>query len=165
MDTSVIYRQSGNFGNFSIRIKGLDYLLRYLKETDPKLNKALRKGLKAASTNPVLSDAKRRASSIADDGTFAGSLSVASRRAGASYVLKSTDPAAGVKEFAHIGAVTISSKGTPRANARLAKHSRVGVPRRAYAPRAMVPAVNENINQIKAQIDQTLAQVLDSYHG
>ena len=59
--------------------------MKFLKTANPELQKAAKRGLKEAVSNPILPDAKRRAGSIADDGTFAASLSVASRANGASW--------------------------------------------------------------------------------
>lgn len=165
MKTETVYFKSGAYGNFAIRIDGLDRLMKFLSTANPDLQKAIKRGLKEAASHPILPDAQRRANAIADDGTFASSLSVSSRANGASWVLKSDDPAAPVKEFAHLGAKTISSKGTKRANARLRKRSGVGVPRRAFAPRVMVPAVNENIDEVKSRIDRELEKVLERANG
>lgn len=160
MNTETVYFQSGEFGNFAIQIDGLSTLMAFLKTADPALQKGMRDGLKEA-VQPVLIRARGKASAIADDGTYAASLGVGSRANGSSWVLKSSDEAAGVKEFAHLGARTISTKGTPRANARFRKHSGVGVPRRAHAPRAMVPAVDESVDEVKSRIDAHLAKVLE----
>lgn len=164
MNSETVYFQSGEFGNFAIQIDGLDRLMKFLKESEPLIQQAMKDGLKEA-VQPVLKSAKSKAQTIADDGTFAASLTVASRKNGANWVLKSTDPTAGVKEFARLGAKTITSKGTKLADARLAKRSGVGVPMRAYAPRAMVPAVNENTDLVKERIDAAIARVLESRNG
>ena len=161
MKSDVIYSASGSYGGFSVRIDGLRDLMSFLKESDPRLHKAMKRGLKEAASTPVLADARRRANAIADDGTFAGSLSVTSRANGSSWLLKSDDEAAPVKEFARKGARTRSSKGTPRADARLRMRSGVGVPMRANPPRAMVPSVDENVEEIKSRIDEALAKALE----
>ena len=168
-----VYFKGGGFGNFAIQIDGLDSLMRWLKDSNPKLQKALRKGLKEAA-QPVLQKARANAKRIHSESNksryglpaMQDSLSIASRRGGLVYVLKSDDPAAPVKEFAHYTAKTISSKGTPRANARLAMRSGVGVPRRANQPRVMVPAVNDSVDEVKDRIDACLAEVLKEVeHG
>lgn len=158
----VVFRSGGNF-NYSVSIDGLDTLMRFLKDSDPQMRKALQKGLKDAA-QPVLAKARANARRIADDGTFAGSLSIRAYGSG-SIRLRSDDEAAGVKEFARMGARTISSKGTPRANARLRMHSGVGVPKRADQPRAMVPAVNDSLDAVKERIDAKLEQVLRRADG
>lgn len=164
MKTETVYFKSGEFGNFAVHIDGLSSLMRHLKESDPKLRKATAEGLKEAA-QPVLTKARANASRIADDGTYRQSLAITTRRNGANIVLKSTDPAAPVKEFARLGAKTITSKGTPLANARLRKRSGVGVPRRAYAPRVMVPAVNDSTDEVMLRIQRRLARVLEGFNG
>ena len=164
MRTEAVYFRSGEFGNFAVHIDGLSTLLRYLETADPKLEQGIKDALRAAA-QPVLSKARANASGLSDDGTYSSSLSIASRKGGSQWVLKSDDPTAPVKEFARIGAKTITSKGTKRADARLAKHSGVGVPRRAHAPRAMVPAVNDSADEVKDAIDSELARILEGFHG
>lgn len=156
-------RPSGGNFNYVVSIDGLDTLMRFLKDSDPQMRKALQKGLKEAA-QPVLSKARANAQRIADDGTFAGSLSIRAYANG-SIRLRSDDEAAPVKEFARRGARTISSKGTPRANARLRMHSGVGVPTRANQPRVMVPAVNDSVDAVKERIDAKLEQVLRRADG
>lgn len=138
------------FTGYTVKVEGLDSLMRWMKDANPKLHKAMRKGLKEAS-KPVLEKARANASRIQDDGTFASSLSIASRANGAQYVLKSTDPNAGVKEFAKPGAVGRTYRW-------FGKH--VGVPHRANKPRVMVPAVEDSADEVKDRIDECLARVL-----
>ena len=147
-------------GSYTVQIKGLSSLLKWLKDSDPKMRKGMRDGLRDAA-RPVLAKARANARAIADDGTMAGSLTITSRQGGAQWLLASSDEAAPVKEFARIGAVTISSKGTPRANARLREHSGVGVPRRANQPRVMIPAVNDSAESVRDTIDEALEKVLE----
>lgn len=154
------------FTGYTIQVKGLDSLMRWLKDANPKMQKALRKGLKEAA-QPVLQKARANAKRIQDDGTYAESLSIASRANGAQYVLKSTDPQAGVKEFARPGAVMVTSRAkTERSRRMVAKHAKVGVPHRANQPRVMVPAVADSANEVRDRIDQCLAEVLKEVeHG
>lgn len=138
------------FTGYTVRVEGLDSLLRWMKDANPKLQRAFKKGLKEAM-NPVLERARANAKRIQDDGTYAGSLAVASRKGGAQYVLKSTDPNAGVKEFAKPGAVGRTAKWRGR---------HVGVPHRANKPRVMVPAVADSADEVQDRIDERLAEVL-----
>ena len=154
------YFESGGFGNYAVHVEGLRSLQAWAKEADPKLKKALTDALKETA-QPVLRRARANASRIADDGTYGSSLSIGSRMNGSQIVLKSNDPAAGVKEFARIGAKTISSKGTKLADSRLRKKSGVGVPRRAHAPRVMVPAVNDSADEIESAVEARIAEVLE----
>ncbi len=143
-----------------IFIDGLEELITFLKSADPKLKRGVQKSLKEAMS-PVLTKARANASAIADDGTYSSSLSVASRRGGMSYVLKSTDPAAGVKEFARRGATYRPKSTDKRRNARKMRSFPVGVPRRANAPRVMVRAVEDSTDEILNRIDSALEQVLE----
>lgn len=139
------------FGGFTIEVKGLEETINRLHYADPKLERAFKKGLKEA-VEPVLEKARSRAHAIADDGTFAGSLSIGSRANGSQYVLKATDANAGVKEFANFGATGRTARW---------RGKRVGVPHRANKPRAMVPAVEESEENVRSRIEQRLQEVLD----
>lgn len=139
------------FTGHTVEVKNLSSVLNWLAHVDSKLEKSMRKALKEA-TEPVLRKARANASAIADDGTFAGSLSIASRASGSQYVLKSTDPNAGVKEFAKPGATGRTARW---------RGKRVGVPHRANKPRAMVKAVEDSADEVKSRIEERLAEVLD----
>ena len=154
-----VYFASGSFGNYSVQIKGLKSILSWLKTADPKLEKAMKKSLKESGT-PVLQKARANASSVS--GGFASSLSLGTKSGKDTFqvLLKSSDPIAGVREFAGPGARTITSKGTPLADARLRKHSGVGVPFRANAPRAMVPAVNDSADEVQKRMEAAIEAVL-----
>jgi hypothetical protein len=154
------------FTGYTVRVDGLDSLMRWLKDSNPKMHKALRQGLKEAAS-PVLRAARANARRIQDDGTYAGSLSIASRKNGAQYVLKSTDPNAGVKEFAREGAVMVKSRaGTERSQRMVAEHARVGVPHRANAPRVMVPAIADSADDVRNRIEERIAEALKEVeHG
>lgn len=153
------YFSSGAFGNFAVQVDGLSGLQAWFKEADPKMKRALTRTLKDVS-QPVLRRARANAEKIADDGTMKSSLSIATRKSGAEIVLKSTDPAAGVKEFAHLGARYSVSPSDKRANARKMGTFPVGVPRRTYAPRVMVPAVNDSTDEIESRVYDEIDRVL-----
>lgn len=138
------------FTGYTVSIKGLDSLMLWLKDSNPKLHKALRKGLKESMT-PVLQKSRANARRIQDDGTYAGSLSVGTRANGSQFVLKAIDQNAGVKEFARPGAVG-------RHGEWVGKH--VGVPRRANQPRVMVSAVADSSDEIRDRIEARIAEVL-----
>lgn len=161
LNTDVTYFKSGAFGNLAISIEGLKPLIDGLKAADPQMEKAAKKAIKE-SGDVVLKAARANATSIADDGTYAASLSLGTRSRKESFevVLKSSDPAAGVKEFAHLGARYAPKPTDKRQNARGMMSFPVGVPRRAYAPRAMVPAINDNVDATLERIDAALADVL-----
>lgn len=144
----------------SIQVKGLDDLLFFLRNSDKEMNAAMRHGLKEAA-QPVLQRARANASTIQDDGTMKGSLSIAARRSGAEIVLRSTDEAAGVKEFANQGAVYATKWGDRRQNARKMRMFPVGVPHRANAPRVMVPAVEKSRDEVLRKLDRCLEDALE----
>ena len=152
------------FTGGTVQIEGLDSLMRWAKEANPKLRRAMGKGIKDAMS-PVLQKARANGRYIADDGTYAESLSVASRKSGSQYVLKSTDVAAGVKEFAKPGAVRRLSSSTQRARLRAGLPTgtrlvRVGVPHRANPPRVMVSAVEDSTGDIVDRVDAAIERVL-----
>ncbi len=151
-------------GGAFVQVEGLASLMRHFKNVDPRLKRAFQKALKE-SVSPVLEKARANASSISLNGTYAGSLSIASRKGGSMYVLKSTDPAAGVKEFARQGATYRPKPTDKRRNARSMASFPVGVPRRANAPRAMIPAVDDSTEEIVERIDAALADVMDQAGG
>lgn len=160
MNTEAVYFKSGNAGNWAIHVEGLDSLLRFLDATDEDAAKALRDQLQAAAS-PALARARAYANTLADDGTYASSLKTVLRKTGYYLALRSNDKAARVKEFAREGARTLTSRGTPLANARLAKRSGVGVPRRVHAtPRAMVPAVNAAFESTWQGVNTALDRIL-----
>ena len=163
MNTDVVVFKSGGNFNYSVSIDGLDTLMRFLKDSDPQMRKALQKGLKDAA-QPVLTRARANAQRIADDGTYANSLSIRSRSNG-NVVLRSNDEAAGVKEFAHRGATYKPKSTDKRRNARKMRSFPVGVPKRANQPRVMVPAVNDSIDEVKTRIDAQLEMVLRRADG
>lgn len=152
---------SGNtvYLGMSIQVKGLDDLLHWMRNSDRELNAAMRLGLKEAA-QPVLRRARANASAIQDDGTMRGSLSIAARRSGAEIVLKSTDEAAGVKEFAHLGATYAVKAYDKRANARKMGRYPVGVPHRANAPRVMIPAVEKSRDEVLNKLAQCLEDAM-----
>lgn len=158
----VVFRSGGNF-NYAVHIEGLDSLMRFLKDADPQMRKALQAGLKEAA-DPVLTRARANAQRIADDGTYANSLSIRARANGG-VVLRSNDVAAGVKEFARRGATYTPKPTDKRRNARKMKSFPVGVPKRANQPRVMVPAVNDSIEEVKTRIDAKLEEVLRRADG
>ena len=165
-DTSLIYMKDSQGGHYTVHVDGLSSLMRGLKIADPEIKKALQKALKNASA-PVLGRARANARAIADDGTYEQSLSIASRKNGSMYVLKSTDGAAPVKEFASPGAVaTRSYARSAKSLAMVKNRSRVGVPRRANAPRVMVPAVSDSAEEVKGRMEDEIEKALKAVaHG
>ena len=157
MNTEIIVSRSGANWNFTVHVDGLKDLMRFLSESDPKLRKALQSGLKEAA-QPVLAKARANARKIADDGTFANSMRIRAYARG-NVVLASNDPASGVKEFAHHGATYHPKPSDKRRNARKMSSYPVGVPR-GNPPRAMIPAVNESVDEVKDRIERKIQEVL-----
>lgn len=158
MNTEVLTFKSGANWNYAVHVEGLSDWMKYLKTTDTGLRRILQTGLKEAA-QPALTRARANAQKIADDGTFAKSLSIRTRVTGA-VVLASNDVAAGVKEFAHKGATYRPKPSDKRRNARKMSSFPVGVPKRANQPRVMVPAVNDSIEEIKDRIEVKIQEVL-----
>lgn len=157
--------RSGPYGNFVVQMEGLDVLMRALAQSDEAAQQGIKSGLERAG-RPVLAQARANARRIADDGTFAARMSIRFRANASRMVLYNSDPAAAVKEFAKRGAKTITSKGSPRADARLRMRSGVGVPLRADAPRAMIPAVNANVETTRALLDAEVSRAFEAiFHG
>lgn len=150
---------AGANGSLTVDIEGLDVLMRFLKESDPLMRKAVQKGLKEAA-QPVLTRARANAMKIADDGTYAGSLSIRARANGALVLKSSGDEAAGVKEYARAGARYRPKSTDKRRNARKMRSFPVGVPHRANPPRAMIPAVEDSAEEVKNRIDAKLEETL-----
>ena len=156
--TEIVAHVSGRWGNYSVRVEGLDSLMRFLKNHDPEMRKAIQDGMKQAA-QPVLRRANANAMRIADDGTYAKSLSIRSRANGG-LLLRSNDVAAGVKEFALPGATYTPKPGDKRPWVKNKSKVRVGVPHRANAPRVMLPAVNDSVEETKRRIDEQLERLL-----
>ena len=143
-----------------VHIEGLDELLKGLKTADPEIRKALRKALRQ-SVKPVLQKARANARGLGGEGRYARSMSLGSRRAGAMWILKSTDEAAGVKEYAHHGARYTPRANDKRPNARKMGSFPVGVPR-GEPPRAMIPAVEDSTDQIKRDMEFSIEWALEA---
>lgn len=163
MKSEVLVTRSGGNYSYTVSVDGLDTLMRFLKESDPKMRKALQQGLKEAA-QPVLVKARANARKIADDGTYEQSLSIRSGSSGNIW-LRSGDVAAGVKEFAKRGATYAPKSTDKRRNARKMRSFPVGVPKRANPPRVMVPAVNDSAEEVKSRIDAKLEEVLRGANG
>ena len=157
MKTTLV--STGGNPSMTVSVEGLDSLLRFLKDSDPLMRKALQNGLKEAA-QPVLTRARANAMKIADDGTYAGSLSIRMRSSGSMVLKSSGDEAAGVKEFAHRGARYRPKSSDKRRNARRMRSFPVGVPHRANQPRVMVPAVEDSAEEVKNRIDAKLEEML-----
>ena len=140
-------------------VHGLDEIVRNFRLVNQEGDRIVTSAI-ADSGNIVLASAMAKASSFSASGAFRSTLSIKKVRNG--ITLSSNDKAAGVIEFANLGARTRTSKGTKIADARLAKGSGVGVPRGASNPRSMVPSVNENTLRVQNKVADALERAL---HG
>ena len=143
-------------GLVSVQVEGLNELMDALRAANSDGERIVKDAIRE-SGSLVLATAQSRASAFAASGAFRGTLSIKQVRNG--IKLSSNDAAAGVIEFANRGARTRTSKGTPLANARLAKRSGVGVPRTAN-PRSMIPAINENTLTIQNKVAAALERAI-----
>lgn len=149
--------------SYFVNIENIDSTMAFLRKSDKKMYKALRKGLRK-SAQPLLQSARANATAIMDDGTMRDSLRI-SIRANGTVLLRSTDEAAKVKEFANRGARYTPKKTDKRRNARTMNSFPVGVPR-GNPPRVMIKAINDNQEQFISSIQQTLEDTLKEVeHG
>ena len=142
-----------------VNVGGLSSLMKTLKESDLEMHQAMQRGL-AESARPLLAKARANAERIADDGTYTSSMSIAARRQSGGIALRTTDPAAGVKEFARPGAVYKPKSTDKRRNARKMNSFPVGVPKRANQPRALYPAIDSEYQALASRIAQKIDEVL-----
>lgn len=148
----------GDLASFFIYTDGLKETIATLEKSDKYVRLAVSSALNK-SASPILAKARSLASRIQDDGTFASSLWTEVRPANMRLLLRSTgDPAAGVKEFAKRGAVTVTAKNTKLARARRLARSGVGVPA-GNPPRVMIPAVNDKAEMVAQNISQMIDDI------
>ena len=147
---------AGNGSLMSVEVDGLNEIIRNLRAANSDGEKIVTDAIRE-SGSLVLATAQSKASAFSASGAFRSTLSI--KNVGQGIKLSSNDAAAGVIEFAKFGAKTRTSKGTPLANARLAKRSGVGVPRGSN-PRSMVPAVNETTLKIQNKVAAAIERAL-----
>lgn len=135
-------------GEGLISLLGYRELLRTLAAFDERAPKVVRDSLRQAGRK-VKSDAQAQASSWARTGAFRASIGLSNTQRG--LKIKSTDPAAGVLEYAHAGATTLSGR-------------RVGTP--AGAPnKAITLAVERNEQYVLGELDRALSEALEIVRG
>ena len=135
----------------SVEVINLEETIKALRSVDKGAASMLLSEIRKLA-KPTLAKARGYAGSIGVNGTgrYAGSLSLKTRGSGVAWV--STDPAAGVKEFANPGAVVLTG---PRAG------KRAGVPLGSNPPRALLKAVLED----QEKLIQDLNKAVDRYVG
>lgn len=131
-----------------IDVKGAERLLKTMGESGAAIRREMRAEERRAA-DLIKVRAASHAGGFALTGRYAGSFRVSITQTGAR--IRSNDEAAGVKEFAHVGAVT-----------RRAPIRRVGAPR-GNPPRALVRARDELepqvITLVERAVDRALARV------
>lgn len=135
----------------SVEVINLEETIKALRSVDKGAASMLLSEIRKLA-KPTLAKARGYAGSIGVNGSgrYAGSLSLKTRGSGVAWV--STDPAAGVKEFANPGAVVLTG---PRAG------KRAGVPLGSNPPRALLKAVLED----QEKLIQDLNKAVDRYVG
>lgn len=135
-------------GGGLVRLLGYPELMRTLALFDERAPKVVRDSLRQAGRK-VKSDAQAQASSWARTGAFRASIGISNTQRG--LKIRSTDPAAGVLEYAHAGATTLSGR-------------RVGTPKGA-PNKAITLAVERNEQYVLGELDRALAEVLEMVRG
>ena len=135
----------------SVQIINLEETIAALRKVDKGMASALKSEIRQLA-KPTLSKARSYAGSIGSNptGRYAGSLSLKTNANGVAWV--SSDPAAGVKEFANPGAIILSG---PRAG------KRAGVPHGGSTPRALLKAVLEDQDKLVRDLDRAIAEYVD----
>lgn len=135
-------------GGGLLRLLGYTELMRTLAAFDQRAPKVVRDSLRQAGRK-VKDDATAQAASWARTGAFRASIGLSNTQRG--LKIKSTDPAAGVLEYAHAGATTLSGR-------------RVGTP--AGAPnKAITLAVERNEQYVLGELDRALSEALEIVRG
>lgn len=140
-------------GLFTIEIRGLDNLLRTLRELAPDAERELRDEIRDAGKT-VLSDAKGYAvMGHSPTGAYSGSLSM--RNVAKGVKIQSSDPGAGAIEFANEGATYLRGPRYGR---------QIGTPAVAK-PKALIKAANENEPYVLATVQSALQRACDRVRG
>ncbi len=135
----------------SVQVINLEETIKALRSVDKGAASALLSEIRRLA-KPTLAKAKGYAGSIgmSNSGAYAGSLSLKTRGSGVAWI--STDPAAGVKEFANPGALILTG---PRAG------KRAGVPLGSRPPRALMKAVLEDQDKLIRDLDRAVSSYVD----
>ena len=135
----------------SVEVINLDETIRALRKVDKGMASKLKSEIRSLA-KPTLAKARQFARGIGSSpsGKYAGSLSLRTNANGVAWV--SSDPAAGVKEFANPGAIILSG---PR------KGKRAGVPQGSTPPRALLKAVLEDQDKLIRDLNKALETYVD----
>lgn len=137
---------------WNVEIRGLAETIDALGRLDPLLRERVEDRIREAA-RPTLSKAKGYAAGLGTlpSGHYAASLSLRKRRSG--VVFASSDPGAGVIEFANPGALILAG---PR------KGRRAGVPHGSQPPRALLRAILDDEEQILQSINEAVRDACDT---
>lgn len=141
---------AGGGSLLTIDVRGANRLLKTMGESGRRIRSEMRREMRQAA-NQIRERARGYAGGLGGDGTYASSLGVSVTDTGAR--IRARDEAAGVKEFAHPGAVT---RGYPV--------RRVGVPH-GSPPRALVRARDELEPQVVRDVGAAIDRALQSVRG
>ena len=140
-------------GLFTIEVRGLDNLLRTLRQLAPDAERDLKREM-ADAGREVLSDARSYAvMGHSPTGAYSGSLSM--RNLAKGVRIQSGDPGAGAIEFANEGAVYLRGRFRGR---------QIGTPAVAK-PKALIRAANENEPFVLASVQAALQRACDRVRG
>lgn len=136
---------------YTIEVRGLDETIRQLNELDRRLGSEL-KGEIREIAQPTLSKAKGFAGGVGSfpTGTYAASLSLKTYANGVKFV--SSDPGAGVIEFANPGALILTGVRAGR---------RAGVPVGSAPPRALLRAILDDEEHIVEKVNEKVVEYCD----
>lgn len=137
---------------WNVEIRGLAETLDALGRLDPLLKERVNDRIREVA-RPTLAKAKGYASGLGTlpTGHYAASLSLRKRKSG--VVFASSDPGAGVIEFANPGAVILTGPLRGR---------RAGVPHGSHPPRALLRAILEDEEQILQSINEAVQEACDT---
>lgn len=140
---------------YSVRVDNLEQTIAALREVDAGMAKALVREIREIA-KPTLAKARGYASGLGSNptGSYARSMSLRSRATGVQ--LASSDPGAGVIEFANPGAVILAG---PR------RGRRAPVPNGSFPPRALLRAVLDDEDSIVRRLDEAVSRYIDGTVG
>lgn len=140
---------------YSVRVDNLEQTIAVLRDIDAGMARELVRDIRKIA-KPTLAKAKGYASGLGSNptGAYAASMSLRSRATGVK--LASSDPGAGVIEFANPGAVILTG---PR------RGRRAPVPNGSFPPRALLRAVLDDEDSIVRQLDEAVSRYIDGVMG
>lgn len=139
------------YEGFTVEVIDLDATIAALAEIDAGMAKELKRAIRELA-KPTLAKAKGFARGLGSNptGSFANTLALKTKKTGVKFV--STDPGAGVIEFAHLGAVILTG---PR------KGRRAPVPHTGEPPRALLKAILEDEESLIEGLNDAVAEYCD----